>query len=255
MRSVAEVQRVLSLVQSGLNDCEIARRTGIPRETVRDWRSNPKRAQRLNPRGSCQLCGHPQHDFSELSSFDYAYLLGLYLGDGGISKARREVFRLRITLDLLYPGIIEECRAAMSFVMPRNRVLVQRRHGSRCVDVGSYSRSWPCLFPQHASGKKHERRIRLAPWQSEHGRRQPERLLRGLIHSDGSRSINTIRHPNRTYRYPRYLFTNKSEDIRRIFCETCDFLGIEWRQMNRQNISVARRASVARLDEFIGPKR
>jgi hypothetical protein len=32
-------------------------------------------------------------------------------------------------------------------------------------------------------------------------------------------------------------------------------LGIEWRQMNRYNISVARSESVARLDEFIGPKR
>jgi hypothetical protein len=31
-------------------------------------------------------------------------------------------------------------------------------------------------------------------------------------------------------------------------------LGIEWRAMNRWNISVARRASVAQLDEFVGPK-
>jgi hypothetical protein len=31
-------------------------------------------------------------------------------------------------------------------------------------------------------------------------------------------------------------------------------LGIEWRVMNRWTISVARRASVARLDEFVGPK-
>jgi hypothetical protein len=34
----------------------------------------------------------------------------------------------------------------------------------------------------------------------------------------------------------------------------CDRIGVEWRQMNRWNISVARRASVALLDRFIGPK-
>jgi hypothetical protein len=32
-------------------------------------------------------------------------------------------------------------------------------------------------------------------------------------------------------------------------------MGIEWRQNNRNNLSVARRASVARLDEVVGPKR
>lgn len=80
-------------------------------------------------------------------------------------------------------------------------------------------------------------------------------LLRGLIHSDGTRGLNTIKHPQKTYAYPRYQFCNHSADIRAIFCEYCDKLGIEWRQMNRFNISVARSESVARLDQFIGPKR
>jgi hypothetical protein len=30
---------------------------------------------------------------------------------------------------------------------------------------------------------------------------------------------------------------------------------VQWRVMNRESISVARRASVARLDEFVGPER
>jgi len=34
----------------------------------------------------------------------------------------------------------------------------------------------------------------------------------------------------------------------------CDAIGVEWRQMNRNTISVNKRADVARLDEFIGPK-
>ncbi|HEV8373977.1 MAG TPA: helix-turn-helix domain-containing protein [Actinomycetota bacterium] len=39
MRSREEVALVLGLARQGLNDCEIARRTGIPRGTVRDWRA------------------------------------------------------------------------------------------------------------------------------------------------------------------------------------------------------------------------
>jgi hypothetical protein len=79
--------------------------------------------------------------------------------------------------------------------------------------------------------------------------------MRGLIHSDGSRFINPVTRRGRSYRYPRYFFANTSKDIRAIFCEHLDLLAIEWRPCGRRNISIARRASVARLDELVGPKR
>jgi hypothetical protein len=104
-------------------------------------------------------------------------------------------------------------------------------------------------------GRKHERRIALAPWQQQIVDAHPDQLVRGLIDCDGSRHINRIKHPKRTYDYVRYEFTNRSQDIKRIFCEACDALGVQWRVMNRKSISVARRGSVARLDGFIGPKR
>jgi hypothetical protein len=56
------------------------------------------------------------------------------------------------------------------------------------------------------------------------------------------------------YEYPRYFFTNYSADIRRIFCEHCELLGIRWTQSNPRNISISHRDSVALLDDFIGPK-
>ena len=37
----------------------------------------------------------------------YAYLLGLYLGDGCLPEGPRGVWHLRLTLDSRYPGIIE----------------------------------------------------------------------------------------------------------------------------------------------------
>lgn len=95
----------------------------------------------------------------------------------------------------------------------------------------------------------------LEPWQREIVDAYPWRFLRGLIQSDGCRGLNTIRHPNKTYAYPRYQFSNRSDDIRNLFCEYCDRVGVEWRRMNRWNISVARRESVALMDRYIGPKR
>lgn len=153
-----------------------------------------------------------------------------------------------------YPGIIGECVSAMAEVLPNNRQLVQQIRGSGAVEVNTHSKQLRCLFPQHAPGRKHERRIVLTDWQQDIVARHPGLLLRGLIHSDGCRFTNMIRHPKKTYTYPRYNFTNRSDDIRRIFCDACDRLGIEWRVMNSWNISVARREAVAKLDEFVGPK-
>jgi hypothetical protein len=75
-------------------------------------------------------------------------------------------------------------------------------------------------------------------------------LLRGLIHSDGSRFINTGRGG---WSCPRYVFNNASADIREIFCAACDLLGLRWTTAPRA-VYVSRKADVARLDEFVGPK-
>ena len=120
-----------------------------------------------------------------------------------------------------------------------------------CIEVSSFSKHWPCLFPQHGPGRKHERKIELAPWQQELVDLDPRPLVRGLLHSDGCRVLNWV---NGTP-YPRYHFSNVSADIRGIFGRACDQLGIEWRPNNPCSLSVARRGSVALLDEFVGPKR
>jgi hypothetical protein len=253
VRSIGEVRRVQSFIEAGLNDCEIARRTGIPRGTVRDWRHGQlPRFARHDALESCPSCGHPVHELERLGA-QYGYLLGLYLGDGCVTAYPR-TYRLTIYMDRTYPQIITECMSATEHVMPTSKVGILHRPGERMDEVYSYSKSWPCLFPQHGPGKKHLRRIELARWQWQLVKADPRPFLRGLIHSDGSRHLNTIRHPKKTYRYSRYEFTNRSEDIKRIFCTACDLLGVEWRVMNAMTISIARRGSVALMDEFIGPK-
>jgi hypothetical protein len=185
----------------------------------------------------------------------YAYLLGAYLGDGHISTFPRAVFRLTIALDKRHPEIARRCSAAMRTVVPNSRVLHQPHHTHQLTRVSAYSKQWPCLFPQHGPGRKHERQIVLSSWQQAIVDQHPRPFVKGLIETDGCRATNTVRHGNREYRYARYQFSNCSQQIKDLFCEACDAIGVEWRVMNRMNISVARRDSVAILDEFIGLKR
>lgn len=254
MRSEDEVNFVLELVRAGWNDCEIARETGIPRGTIRGWRAGrspdfdrTKQSGGLrNP--PCPVC---RGDPLTLPQFPYCYLLGLYLGDGCLTPYPRDVYRLRIICTNRYRELLRSCEWAMAQVHPANKVSRVAKAGEGCTEVTSCSKHWPCLFPQHGPGKKHERRIELAPWQQKLVDRDPRPLVRGLLHSDGCRVLNWV---NGTP-YPRYQFTNVSADIRGIFGRACDQLGIEWRPNNPWSLSVARRGSVALLDEFVGPKR
>lgn len=257
MRTRAEVERVRLLARRGDNHCQISRVTGIPRSTVCSWLNGrePKFGSKRTRGGACARCGELQDPFPGLLVFSYAYLLGLYLGDGCLLKHPRGVYRLHVYLDAKYPVIAEECSAAMALVMPASKASTWRHRRWRMLNVVSYSQHWLHLFPQHGAGLKHRRRIELEPWQDRVVARYPGRLLRGLIHSDGCRVMNKIRHPKKTYEYPRYLFTNRSRDIQGIFCDACDRLGIAWRQDGPWNISVARREAVAIMDRHVGPKR
>ena len=107
--------------------------------------------------------------------------------------------------------------------------------------------------PPARRGLKHLRPIELTPWQEQIGLDvHPKLLLRGLIHSDGYRGMNRIKGG---YAYPRYLFSNRSEDLRNLFTDACRRIGVPARQSGRWQVSVARRNDVALLDTFIGPKR
>ncbi len=165
-----------------------------------------------------------------------------------------------ITCTETWPGLMDHCEQAMRAVFPENSVSRVRRTG--CSNVKVYSKHLPCLFPQHGPGKKHQRSITLEPWQQEIVDAHPWEFIRGLIHSDGCRITNwttrMVGGERKRYEYPRYFFTNVSDDIRRLYTDTLDKLGIEWthcaRNGNPYNISIARKTSVALLDTHVGPK-
>ena len=146
----------------------------------------------------------------------------------------------------------------MATGLPR-RVREQAHASQRCIRVVADSKRWPEAFPQHGPGRKHDRKIELVPWQREIVDQFPREFLRGLLHSDGCRTVNRFKTELPSgrvaeYAYPRWFFSNRSADIRGLFCEYCERLGIRWTQSNPRNISVSHRHSVALLDSFVPAK-
>ncbi|HEY4569683.1 MAG TPA: transcriptional regulator [Kribbella sp.] len=184
----------------------------------------------------------------------YALLLGWYLGDGSIARARRGVYTLQIINDQRYVALNQEIAETIRRVKPNASPCL--RGGQGAIRVEARWKHWPCVFPQHGPGRKHLRKIELTDWQREIVAKYPEQLLRGLFHSDGCRVVNWASKPGREkrYHYMRYVFSNESEDIRKILTDALDLLGVAWRQPRRNVIAVSRREGVAALDRFVGPK-
>ncbi|MGP3736500.1 helix-turn-helix domain-containing protein [Streptomyces sp. GDS52] len=250
MYDLSTRKQALALVAQGRSLNSVSHETGISRAAIRSWQH---RLEPL-PRMTSPAPGPPADEYA------YTYLLGLYLGDGCISAHPRSGYYLRIACADAWPGLIEQCREAICRVRPGIGIYVQPKQG--CVAVTSYSPYWPQLFPQHGPGKKHERLIVLEPWQRAVVDAHPWEFVRGLVHSDGCRITNwttrVVGGERKRYEYPRYFFTNKSDDIRRLYTDALDRLGVEWTHCTRGgapfNISVAKKASVALMDRHVGPK-
>ncbi|MFI6545810.1 helix-turn-helix domain-containing protein [Streptomyces prunicolor] len=247
MYDISTRKRALALLEQGRSLNSVSHETGISRAAIRSWQD------RLEPLSSiANPTPGPPADTQA-----YAYLLGLYLGDGCISAHPRGTgYYLRIACADAWPGLIQLCREAIAKVRPGIGVFALQKEGYTMVT--SYYRHWPCLFPQHGPGVKHKREIALEPWQLDIVDAHPWEFIRGLVHSDGCRIINwttrMIAGERKRYEYPRYFFTNLSADIRQLYTDTLDKVDVNWKQANAHNISVARKASVALMDTHVGPK-
>ena len=145
----------------------------------------------------------------------YAYLLGLYLGDGHISKYAR-THRLRVSLGNAHPDVIDRCVVAMQAVFPENKVGKVKKAGD-AVDVSVYSTGLPEIFPQHGPGRKHDRKIALSDWQVGVVSRYREAFIAGLFDADGCEYIQKVKTGGKLYTYSYRSFTNKSLDILGLF--------------------------------------
>lgn len=259
-------RQATSLIDSGISHAEVGRRMGINRSTLRSWMLDRSLVDKYVGTDLCPRCepvpGTPKPPDA------YSYLLGLYLGDGCLTPAgdpAKGVWRLRVMCSDTWPGLIAQCSDSMAAVRPDHKV--SRVPSSGCTEVHSNWKHWPCLFPQHGPGKKHERTIALEPWQRTIVEEHTREFVRGLMHSDGSRVVNRIRkkHPNgdvQVYEYPRYQFTNVSTDIVGLFTGALDRLDIPWKVHAKKRkpykdthvVSISRKDAVARMDSFVGPK-
>jgi hypothetical protein len=244
------MQEVRRRLARGASAAEVSRATGIPYKTVLRWRAG--KTARFGPPPEVEPWRPPD-------AWSYAYLLGLYLGDGHVTVRAWGRSYLRVFLDGIYPGIVEECWTAIVLTSDGRAVQIYDARNSRAKMVQCAWKRWPDAIPQHGPGRKHERPIVLADWQQEVVDAHPGPFVRGLIHSDGCRSVNRFKTTLPSgrvaeYAYPRYFFSNLSPDIRRLFCEACDRLGVKTTQPHPRNISVSHRRSVAILERIVGEK-
>ncbi|GAA2833318.1 helix-turn-helix domain-containing protein [Kitasatospora sp. CM 4170] len=260
MTTLSVREQAVRLLRQGARNVDVARRLAVPPGTVSWWKHQDLARTDELPGRKRSTCMHCFGD--DVDAPAYSYLLGLYLGDGHITwpKQHRSP-SLFISCDEKWPGIIDSVEHAMVQVMPLNKPCHVRRTGCRVVKL--YSQHLYCYFPQHGPGKKHERTIALEPWQKEIVDAHPWAFLRGLIHSDGCRITNwatrTVNGVVKRHEYPRYFFTKTSTDIIRLFTDTLDAVGVQWktskpRATGQVNISVARKDSVALMDAHIGAK-
>jgi hypothetical protein len=198
-------EAALAAIAAGETLAAVSRCLGVHRSTLRAWRRDPQ--------GRAEDDGCPRCSGSPISGPAYAALLGFYLGDGCLSQARRYV-AFRVSCDASYPRIVEDVGDLTTRMRPGSRVFHVAAPGA--VVVQSHWKHWPCLFPQHGPGRKHERPIVLEPWQREIVEAHPDDFLRGLFHSDGSRTANwatrTVAGVRKRYDYPRWEFVNHSEE-------------------------------------------
>jgi hypothetical protein len=246
VHSAAVHATALELIRSGLNDCEVARRVGLPRSTVRDWR-RPTYVRKA-PAMICPRCWREVYRPFEFTDADYAELLGLYLGDGHIVATRRAQ-RFRLFLDARYSQIVKDAEDLLGRCFPERRVGRFSAHGGTMIVLSLYCAHLSCVFPQHGSGKKHERPIVLEPWQRDVLARDPWPFLRGCIRSDGCVFTNRTGR----YSYLSYDFSNRSTDILGLFTDACDLVGVEYRRY-AEHVRIYRRPSVALMLEHVGVK-
>jgi len=246
-------QQALALIAAGVNDCEVSRRLGISRTTIRDWRRPTYVSRRRFATETCPRCWRPAKPI-RFTDDDYAELLAMYLGDGCISELPRTA-RLRIALDVRYPEILEQTRALLERCFPHNPVDVVRGGRGTWVNVSVYCSHLPCLFPQHAAGKKHARVLQLEDWQATLVTASPWAFVRGCIRTDGC--VFT----NRTgpYEYLSYHFANRSGDIVGLLADACERVGVHARinfnaKRRLWDVRINRRESVQLMLRHVGKK-
>lgn len=223
----------------------MSREYSIPRETIRYWISNEFSIyEKSKLKSHSHTLDSIKLEISEKSEL-YSFILGLYLGDGNITKNKTS-YVLRIVQDSRYENSIIEISNALSSFF-RKKASVRKSIGCHVISI--YDKNLPLYFPQHGIGKKHDRKINLNEYQRSII--DLRCILRGLWITDGSYYIANSK-------YERYNFTNKSIDIISIFEECMDAFGIKYTKNIRKDgiyrIQIQKKSEVEKMKSIVGKK-
>jgi intein-encoded DNA endonuclease-like protein len=263
MRTTEEYNKILAFNSDGLNVSQISKQLNIPRTTVRDIvkptyvKLYPDKSFRFNHEQNNLLLDRIKNPISnedEIMRKNYSYLLGMFLGDGCLTKDKKNVYRIRVTCDAKYPNIIDLVFNSVQTAMPNNKAYkVYRYYKDKlsCVDVSCYSKDWVLLFPFYQKGRKWTYKIALEKWQQDIIDLYAKDFWLGLYHSDGCRYIAKKK-------YVYYNFTQKSNDIFNLFLNTSNTLGVTcsaYKKLGVYNIAaITNKETVNFVDSFAGPK-
>lgn len=242
----------------GLSDYKVSEKLGISRPNIQRWRkqyfsnsSKMMKRKEILEASALKRYGDPNNmDVTKLPSDSYAYILGMYLGDGCLSKSTKcRTCTLYITQNREYDIVVNDCLNHLKNLMKEFDIepTVVYRKNSKACDIKINSVYTLKLFPQHGEGLKHDRKINLEDWQWTHVEKEPWMFIKGLMHSDGSKYFDKY---NSKW---HWQFTNRSEDIKDILCQVCDTVGLQWTRC-KQNVSFYKSESVIMLNENVGEK-
>lgn len=111
-----------------------------------------------------------------------AYITGVALGDGNLSRVSRTV-RLRISCDTKYPNIIKEIKNNLAILAPYNKINVIKVVGN-CVDIYTYSNDWEKALGWKV-GNKITQQVTTPQWIFQR-KKYTSACLKGLLQTDGS---------------------------------------------------------------------
>ena len=116
----------------------------------------------------------------------WAYIIGVALGDGNLSKPNGRAVRLRITCDARYPQVANEIAEALKKVLPTNAVSIVRGPKDTYFNISVYSNKLTEWIPWKVGrGSKIDQNIRVPNWIRE-SQSFTRACLRGLLQTDGS---------------------------------------------------------------------
>lgn len=172
----------------------------------------------------------------------YAYLLGLYLGDGYINKTER-TYRLRISLNSTqHLDVIDRAKVRLEMLFPNNKIGLVNVTGANCVNLSVYNSNLVNLFPQHGVSYKHTRNIIITEKQEKLIQDYKDYLLCGLHDSDGCRYIDR--------RKVYYQFTNASNDILNIYLDCLTPHNIQYKLYPR-NIRIRNKLDTEKIASLL----